>query len=92
MVKIHPTLQLAIDKESLYYDCLNPATNRSTRPHLHRPGQEQPAVQEADHDHAVQVHPERRAGDVLQSYKYVNGKWVLAPWARRNGPHPAPET
>ena len=89
MVKVHPTLQLAIDKESLYYDCLNPATNQSAdltftvQVKSNLPFRKQVTIT------PFQFTENGVPGDILQSYQYVNGTWVLEPWPAGT---PAPGT
>ena len=47
---------------------------------MHHPSQEQPAVQKQITITPFQFTPNGVPGDVLQSYNYVNGSWVLEPW------------
>ena len=89
LVKVHPTLQLAIDKESLYYDCLNPATNQfadldfTVQVKSNLPFRKQVTIT------PFQFTENGVPGDVLYSYNFVNGQWVLEPWPAGT---PAPGT
>lgn len=89
LVKVHPTLQLAIDKEALTYYDLNPATNSSVdltcsvQVKSNLPFKEQVTIT------PFQFTPNGVAGDVLESYKYVDGQWVMSAWDPTvDGPEP----
>lgn len=87
-VKVHPTLQLAIDKAQMYSE-LNPATNQSVdltcsvQVKSNLPFMQQVSVT------PFQFTPYGPSGTVLQSYKYVSGEWLLTSWdSGVDGPDP----
>ena len=73
MVKIHPTLQLAIDKETLFYDDSTRSTKRETdlaftiQVKSNLPFRKQMTMT------PFKFTPNGVPGDILQTYKYVNG-------------------